>query len=310
MPDGGGVSPRDRVLRALRHEDQDFLPFTVPMNKGAFDKAAEFYGDPDFMGKVSRFIAATGVACRLPDARITKEGFGSRELFHKDSPERYAHLAGFAEANKGMFTIVSGPSYFETLWGMYGMENLMADMASDEAFVFRMMDRIHEYFMATIKGIVGHGVDCVHVNDDYGMQQGLIMGVKYWRKYFKPYLKEAVAAIKAGGKYAQLHSCGDLTEIMPDIVDMGFDILNPFQVEAMDAAAMKREYGRHITFSGGVSEQVVIAQGTPDEVEAEIMHRIGQLGAGGGYILGPSQNVTDDVPAENIDRMIKVFERQ
>jgi uroporphyrinogen decarboxylase len=190
------------------------------------------------------------------------------------------------------------------------MENLLSDMAVNESFVFKLLDRIHDFNIKTIEQLLKYDIDCIHINDDYGQQVGLIMGPALWRKYFKPYLKEAVAKIKTGGKYVRLHSCGDLSEIMTDIVELGIDILNPFQPEAMDVYKIKREYGMYITFDGGVSEQSIMARGTPDDVERETMEKMKFLGKGGGYIVGPSQGITRDVPVENIDRFIKVVTSQ
>ncbi len=104
--------------------------------------------------------------------------------------------------------------------------------------------------------------------------------------------------------------CGDLTEIMPDIVELGVVILNPVQPEVIDVYALKKEYGRHITFDGGVSGQDIMARGMPDDVERETREKLQLLGKGGGYIVWPSQGITRDVPAENIDRFIKIVTSQ
>ncbi|MCL2664693.1 MAG: hypothetical protein FWE82_03695 [Defluviitaleaceae bacterium] len=310
MPQNKKITLKDRVITSLGHNEPDVMPYSISMTKGAHDKMAEFYNDPDFMKGLDRYLVSAGVASRLPDKWFTEQTFDDCEIFMQDSNERYDWLAKFAEENKDSFIIIAGTSYFETAWGLYGMQNLMADMAGNEKFVYKIMDRIHEHYLNMIGQIVKFDIDCVHINDDYGMQTGLIMGPVCWRKFFKPYLKEAVAKIKSGGKYAQLHSCGDLREIMPDLVEIGFDILNPFQPEAMDVYEIKKEFGKYITFSGGVSEQKVMAQGTPDDVERETKEKMKLLGKNGGYIVGPSQAITDDVPAESIDRFIKIVTNQ
>lgn len=333
------MTPKERIIQAINHQETDIIPYSIELTAEARKKIVAYYGDPDFIKKLKFYYAGTGASGFPREKRIndntfqdafgiqweqsedngfgvaknhifTEETFDEYEFPDPTMPELYSAIPKVIEENRERFIIAGRPSYFETAWFTYGMENLLSDMVANESFVFKLLEKIHDFNMKTIEQFLKFDIDCIHINDDYGQQNGLIMGPSLWRKYFKPYLKESVEKIKSGGKYVRLHSCGDLSEIMPDIVELGIDILNPFQPEAMDVYKIKREFGRYITFDGGVSEQKVMALGTPDDVEKETREKMEILGKGGGYIVGPSQGITRDVPVENIDRFLKIITSQ
>jgi uroporphyrinogen decarboxylase len=99
-------------------------------------------------------------------------------------------------------------------------------------------------------------------------------------------------------------------ELFPDLIDMGLDIFNTFQPEVMDVDWVKREYGRHLTFYGGISTQQVLPRVGPDEVRAEVRRMIDRIGAGGGYIVAPTHAIPRDVPPENIVAFIEAVQNQ
>ena len=118
------------------------------------------------------------------------------------------------------------------------------------------------------------------------------------------------ARCKAAGKYVMQHSCGAVQELFPDLIDMGLDIFNTFQPEVMDVAFCKREYGRHLTFYGGISTQQVLPRVTPQELEPIIRRMIATIGVDGGYIVAPTHAIPRDVPPENIATFIRVVQSQ
>jgi uroporphyrinogen decarboxylase len=334
------MTPRERAIKAIQHQETDYLPYTVDFCGDAYEKLVRHYNGTTFLNGVEQHIVKTSAFGFPRENKIgndiyqdafgtqwdrsvdkgvgvivsplfTEETFDRYEFPDPTSLELYRHIPNFIEENKDKFIIASVPlSYFERSWAIYGMENVLIDMAVNEDFMFKMLDKILEYNLKLIDQLLKFDIDCVHINDDYGQQKGLIMGPALWRKYFKPGLKQMYDKIKSAGKYVYHHSCGDLVEIIPDFIELGVDILNPFQPESMDVFKVKEEYGKYITFHGGVSEQKTMALGTPDEVEKETYEKIIRLGKGGGYILGPSQEITRDVPIENVERFIKVITSQ
>ncbi|HEB32194.1 MAG TPA: uroporphyrinogen decarboxylase, partial [Spirochaetes bacterium] len=197
-------------------------------------------------------------------------------------------------------------NYFERAWSLRGMENILSDMLLNEVFSHELFERILQHHLELLDTVLDYGFEAVYIGDDWGQQSGLIMGPPLWRKYIKPGMKQMFDKIKSRGKYVCLHSCGDLREIMSDLVDMGLDIYNTIQPEIYDLKKLKKEYGRHITFYGGISTQQFLPYASPDEVKdhTKAVKRI--MGKSGGYIFAPTHSVTDDVPVENVLAMVDV----
>ena len=203
-----------------------------------------------------------------------------------------------------------GFSLFERAWTLRGMENLLMDMLERPAFVDALLDRITEYNLGAIRVALEFDIDGVHFGDDWGQQAGTIMGPALWRRFIKPRLALMYAEVKRAGKFVSQHSCGDVRELFPDLIDIGLDIFNTFQPEIMDVAEMKRLYGADLTFWGGISTQRVLPFLSPAAVQANIRHLLAVVGQGGGYICAPTHDVPMDVPVENIVAMIEVLQRQ
>jgi uroporphyrinogen decarboxylase len=143
------------------------------------------------------------------------------------------------------------------------------------------------------------------VSDDYGTQSGMIIAPRDWRSLVKPRLAEIYSRARRQGRSVFHHSCGNILPIIPDLIEIGLDILHPIQPEAMDPKMLKREFGRDLTFCGGLGTQRLLPRGTADEVRGEIRRLKRELGRGGGYILEPGITVQADVPLENMVAMIE-----
>jgi uroporphyrinogen decarboxylase len=151
-------------------------------------------------------------------------------------------------------------------------------------------------------------VDVILVNDDLGTQAGPMLSPDLYRKRIKPFQRRLFSHLKSvSGLPLLLHSCGSVRWAIPDLIEVGIDALNPVQVSAagMDSAALKRDFGRDITFwGGGCDTQHVLNRGTPDEVREEVKRRIGDLAPGGGFVFCQVHNIQPDVPPENIVAML------
>jgi len=152
--------------------------------------------------------------------------------------------------------------------------------------------------------------DIVHFGDDWGQQHGLIMGPRLWREFIKPRIQRMYARVREAGKIVSIHSCGDVDELFDELVELGLNLFNPFQPEAMDVYALKKKYHGQLAFHGGLSTQRVLPFGTPDEVRAETQRLIREIGRGGGYIFAPAHAVPGDVPLENILAFMEVLQSQ
>lgn len=208
--------------------------------------------------------------------------------------------------------IVCGCNLFE--WGTFlrRMDNFLMDIMTDEENVEALLEQLMIRHMATLEKVcaaVGDIVDILRFGDDLGMNTGLFMPPEKYRKLFKPHhtmLNEYVH--KHSGMKTLLHSCGSLYPILPDLIEAGYDILNPVQTSAyqMDPEVLKREFGRDITFwGGGCNTRSVLNHGTPAEVYDHCRRRIEIFARDGGFVFNQEHNILPDVPPENILAMVK-----
>lgn len=191
--------------------------------------------------------------------------------------------------------------------GIYlrGMEQIMLDIALNPEFVHALFRRISRFYIDLNRRVfeAARGkIDILLIGDDIGTQNGLLLSPKQIREFILPYLKEYVELCRNYGVKVMFHSCGAIREIIPDLINTGFDILNPIQVRAtgMVPAELKKEFGDKICFHGGVDVQKTMPCGTVEEVRKEVRERIDVLGKNGGYILAPTHNFQADVPVENM----------
>jgi uroporphyrinogen decarboxylase len=133
-------------------------------------------------------------------------------------------------------------------------------------------------------------------------QRGLMMSLAHWREFLKPRLAAVIADTRKarGDVLIRYHCDGDPSEIIPDLIEIGVDTLNPVQPECMDIAWLKREYGGDLSFWGAVGIQSTLPFGTPAQVRQTIRTTIEQMAAGGGLYLSPTHILQADVPWENL----------
>jgi uroporphyrinogen decarboxylase len=202
-----------------------------------------------------------------------------------------------------------GFSLYERAWTLRGMQNLLMDFRDYPKFVRELLNTIADYNIAQVKEALKYDIDAVYYGDDWGQQRGLQMGPKLWREFIYPVLERMVRAVREGGKYVLLHSCGDVDELFNDLIDMGVNCFNPFQPEVMDVPALLQKYRGRLIFHGGLSTQISLPYGTIEQVRAET-RRLLQMGREGGYIFAPAHDVEGDVPLENILAFIELIQSQ
>jgi uroporphyrinogen decarboxylase len=179
--------------------------------------------------------------------------------------------------------------------------NLIAVPALVEAAVERITDLIVRMARGLHAATRGNML-IFKTSDDYATQRGMMFSPALWRRFFKPGLARQFRVAKELGMWTMMHACGDVSEILPELVDIGLDILEPTQAHlpGMRPEKLKREFGADLTFFGAICTQSTLPHGTPGDVRREVAARIRVLGADGGYIVSPDHTVLDDVPAENV----------
>jgi uroporphyrinogen decarboxylase len=329
------LSHIDRVLYAVQHRQPDRVPYYISFTIEAARKMEVFYGaqnldeliDNDMVrysirrpalftevrpGVVREDFGVVwnrtidkdiGTPEVYPLARRSLEGFSFPD---PRDPRRFAELPGFIAAHPTRFRFVNiGFSLFERAWSLRSMPELMVDMLEAPAWVDELFDAILAYNMALIDELLKYDIHGMLFGDDWGQQRGLLFGPKLWRRFIKPRLAQMIAAVKRAGKVAMAHSCGKVQQLFPDLIEIGLDVFNPFQPDVMDVYEIKRQYGDRLAFYGGVSVQGLLPHGTPQQIRDEVRRLMGQVGRGGGFIIGPSHHMPGDIPVENMAAFIE-----
>jgi len=318
------MTPRKIVLDAVNHRETDIIPYVLSIDQEIWEKLDAHYGGRENFPKHESFFAGGGVAWQaetLPDGGF-RDIFGvvwtQGNIFHIVEPtlkepslkglrcptlirdEDVPGLAKLCEENADKFLTYSfGLLFWERAWALRGMENILMDMAAEPAFVHALFERLMEMHLEALDKILGLPFDSIRFGDDFGGQRGVIMGLPHWRKYIKPRLAKMYGKVRDAGKIVSIHSCGDNSEILGDMIDMGLQIFNPAQPEANDLPALKKEFGKHVTFEGGIGTQRNLPFGTPAQVKAEIRRCRETLGPGGGFIMTTTKPLRPEVPVEN-----------
>jgi uroporphyrinogen decarboxylase len=211
--------------------------------------------------------------------------------------------------------ISAGCNLFE--WGtfMRRIDNFLIDLVLDPEEVERFLDALMERHLASLGNIcrtVGDVVDIIRLGDDLGMNTGPLMSPVTYKKFFKPRHTILCDYIKShSDMHTFLHSCGSIYKLIPDLIEAGFEILNPVQTNAQDMQPekLKREFGRDVTFwGGGADTRFVLNHGTSEEVKDHVRKNIEILGAGGGFVFNTIHNILPDVPTVNVVAMFEAID--
>ena len=219
---------------------------------------------------------------------------------------RFEDIGQWCKKNSHIFRLIMVGALWERATFLRGMENILIDLKFNKGFVLNLLRKLTDYILETIEIVAKRfEFEVFGISDDYGWQNSLIISPEDWRKFIKPFLKEIVELAKKKNKITLLHSCGKISSIVSDFIEIGIDILHPIQPEANNIFMLKKEYGKHITLNGGLSTQKLLKVGTPKMIKEEIKKLKDIMGNGGGYILEPGITIQGDVPLENLIAMIE-----
>lgn len=228
-----------------------------------------------------------------------------------ERPELYAEAARVIREFKDEYWIVGvvPTTIFESAWALRGYDRLMMDFILDPALANTILDFTYRHHLVVTRKLVELGVDMIWLGDDVGAQHAMLMSPGTWRKYLKPRMAELIGCLKAINPKIKLayHSDGVIYPIIPELIEIGIDVLNPVQPAAMDPVKLKQSYGERLCFWGSIDLQYTLPYGTAAEVEREVQTRLATLGANGGLIIGPTHNIQLDTPLENLWAMVNTI---
>ncbi len=186
-----------------------------------------------------------------------------------------------------------------------GMTRLLLDMAGEPAMAQAIIDKVGRFaaeFTRRSLEQIGPQLDFYGLWDDVAMQNGMMMSPAQWNRYLKKWYETIYADAKQYGLKVFYHCCGSFHPIIPTLIDIGVDILDPVQTSAreMDLRTLKRRYGNNVCWHGGIDVQRLLPHGTPSAVREAVREAKEIFGHDGGIVLGPSHEITPDTPLENI----------
>jgi len=197
---------------------------------------------------------------------------------------------------------------YERSYLITGWNEFMTNIALKPEAIEELLDKVMEYKIAAAKKIVEFGFKIAHTSDDIGMQCGGLFSKQMFKNIILPRLKNHWEIFNKAGVPIMMHSCGDIIQYIPDLIDIGLKILEPVQ-PVMDLHYLKKEFGKDLIFYGGIDTQK-LPYLTPDEVRHLTKETIGTLGKGGGLIISTSQEIMNDVPIENIKALVETIKQQ
>jgi uroporphyrinogen decarboxylase len=334
------MTPREVVLEQIQHRETRPVPFTLPMEEDVARRLDERFGGKEWRARRPLYIKGvsavdTDIKERLDEVRC-RDAYGGiwrgdRRPWHLETPplakpsfEGYAFpqpekflrpewkekaRKTCAENRDYFLTGGLGWGLFERSWNLRGFENALMDALAEPDFYAEMLDRLTDLYLAFVEYTADLPVDAIMFGDDWGDQRGVILGPERWRKFIKPRWARIYQEVHARGKLVVSHCCGSVGAIMPDIIEMGLDVLESVQPEAadMNPYELKRKWGDKITFWGGLGTQSTIPFGTPQEIGREVRRLCAEMGRGGGYILAPAKPLQPETPTENAAAVLEAF---
>ena len=203
------------------------------------------------------------------------------------------------------FVVVGGfTPIFYLVADLCGMEKALIDISLNPSFVCEMTEKITDFYEGYITRIAAaceDRIDAIAFGDDFSSQLGMLMSPDHWRRYFMPCWRRLFSLARKSGYKVFFHSCGSMAEVIPDLIEIGLDVLYPVQPKArsMELARLGREFGRSISFYGGFDVQEILPFGSVHDIRREVERLFQMFSGQGGYVLSTSHVIMDNTPEEN-----------
>ena len=196
---------------------------------------------------------------------------------------------------------------FERLWSLRGMENALMDFYLYPGQIHQLFDKLTDFYCRVLeRGKSELAADGLFISDDIGTQKGPFFSLDIFREFFKPYYKRLIDKAHALDMHVWMHTCGNIELFLPDLIEIGLDVIHPIQKYTMDEAEIAKKFGGQITFWVGFDVQQIIPYGTPQEVSQEVRHLVDTFARKDGrFMLTLGNGATPDFPIESLQALLK-----
>jgi hypothetical protein len=302
------MTSRQRVLAAVRHEMPDRVPFNFRLMDNRFQVETGATGS-DHEAYFGCDLRRVGMRMPAKPADVPRQEWFAQPT-DAAVAECRARVAGLREQGLASFSGYICGSY-EELKEWVGDADALTLPYDDPQRLARLVDRITELKMAHYGAYAWAGVDIVHIGDDLGAQSSLILSPQQYRRWYRPGHRAIIEHLRGIRPDVMIafHCCGHVTPLIGDLIELGVNILEAVQPETMDLAGLKRDYGRDITFWGGVGNQSVLSCLSPEQVVASVRGTLEIMMPGGGYMAAPCHTITEDIPWANVVAFVQAVQR-
>lgn len=336
---------KEIVAAQIEHIETDFVPYTIDFDMVAQGRMNDYFGNDEWKSKILpciKQIAGTfdswdtmkQIEPDDPSKMIDAYGciwINNGAISHLEQPilrdiplheykwptlddflipEKLQRMQREASANPDQYKVAfAGAGHFELSWRLLGVEDALIKCIAEPDEYEEIIDRLDMLINQFVDACIKLPVDAVMLADDWCDQRSCTMGPERWRYFIKPRLARLYEKIHKAGKKTINHVCGSVTPLIPDLIEIGLDVLESVQPEALDMNPyeLKRKFGKEIAFWGGLGCQSMVTYGSPADNQAEIRKLRKEMSVGGGYILAPSKDLNSTVPIENLLAIYETF---
>jgi len=299
-----GDDERAKQIRQIQSEYPNDMYSTWPNLPGFWDGDSEIpgYNWLNCPKPAGHNVSAHDANVAIPDLGALDEILEAWP--DPNIPQMYDGKAEqIAAEAQGRYTAVSWAfCFYERMWSLRGMENILCDFYEAPQAMHRLMDALCDFHETVIRRAGAElDVDCIWTTDDIGMQTGPMFSPKIFTEFFKPRYKRLIDAAHDSDMHFWLHTCGDVRLFMDDFIEIGLDVIHPIQKYTMDEREVAEKFGGRIAFWAGMDVQQILPWGSPEDVRREVRFMIDTYDRpDGGCMITAGNGITDDNPIENL----------
>jgi len=280
------------VPRMPNHWDDRSDPNHIPGYSWLTGPPPPGWGDPHALDSavgIKDWSQLDAILAEWPDPAIPQMFAGAKDQIAQNARGRYTAIHWWF-------------CFYERLWSLRGMENIMCDFYEHPQQVHRLMDAICDFYATVIRRAAQElQPHAIFTSDDIGMQTGPMFSPAIFREFFRDHYARLIRTAHENNMHFWLHACGNVEPFLEDFIEIGLDVIHPIQKYTMDERAIAKRFGGRICFFTGMDVQQILPFGTPDDVRREVRFMIDTYDRpDGGCMITAGNGITPDIPLDNL----------